>query len=484
MTAPDALRGGLTDRSGVYDAEGFAKALEVLKRIEAEGLETVRLSFADQHGLLRGKTLAAGAVASAFRSGVNMTSTLLLKDTSHRTVFPVWKGGPGIGDGRLDGAGDVLIVPDPDTFRVLPWSPHSGWMLCDLRYADGAAMRFCTRALLRRAVEELAADGMAATFGLELEFHVHRVTDPRLSHADAGMPGAPPETELMAHGYQYLTEARYDVLEPAMDAIRRAAGALAIDVRSVEVEFGPSQCEMTFGPGAPLDRADTMILFRAAAKETCRRMGLHATFMTRPNLPGVVPSGWHLHQSVSDSDTGRNLFEPEGEDLTEAASGWIAGLLEHAASACLLTVPTVNGYKRFQPEMLAPDRILWGRDNKGAMIRALLRPGDPAARIENRVCEPAANPYLAFAAQIHAGRDGLSRRLRAPPPIENPYMTDAPRLPASLGEAIDAFRKSTLWREALGTDVVTWLETIKAAEWRRFLGTVSEWEQREYYALF
>ena len=357
-------------------------------------------------------------------------------------------------------------------------------MLADVRYADASPMPFCARSQLARAVSRLAEEARAATFGLEIEFHIHRIIDPRLAHSDAGMPGRPPETELLSQGYQYLTEARYDAMEPALDAVRRAAEALNLGVRSVEVEFGPSQAEMTFAPGGGVDTADRAILFRHAAKEVCRRAGLHATFMARPNLHGVVPSGWHIHQSLSETATGRNLFAAADGGLTAEASGWIAGLLEHAAAACLLTVPTVNGYKRFQPNMLAPDRIQWARDNKGAMVRALIRPGDPAARVENRVAEPAANPYLALFAQIEAGRDGLARGLKAPEPVADPYLSDNPRLPGNLGSAIEAFQTSALWPQVMGQDAVNWLVTIKRSEWARYLATVTEWEQSEYYDLF
>jgi len=477
------LRGGRTARLGLYDAARIEAAEAVLSEVRERKLEVVRLSFVDQHGLLRGKALTPEALEGAFRNGVNMTSTLILKDTSHRTVFPVWQGGPGIGEGRLEGAGDMLMLPDPSSFRVLPWSPHNGWMLCDLRYADGAEMPFCPRSLLRRSVAALASDGMALTCGLEVEFHIHRVTEPRMDHADAGMPGQPPETALASHGYQYLTEARYDVLEEAMDAVRRAAQGLGLPVRTMEVEFGPSQAEMTFAPADPMAHADAMVLFRHAAKEVCRRMGLHATFMSRPRLNGVVPSGWHLHQSVSDL-SGRNLFRSADGALTDAASGWIAGLLARAAETCLISTPTVNGYKRYQPFMLAPDRVQWGRDNKGAMIRALIAPDDAASRVENRVAEPAACPHLFFAAQIEAGRDGIARGLRAPDPVEDPYAGEAPRLPTDLGAAIEAFEASELWPRAWGPDVGRWLATIKRAEWRRYLSEVSEWEQREYYGLF
>ncbi len=460
-------------------------AADVLDRIRKDGLETVRLSFVDQHGVLRGKTIVPEALEAAFRNGLAMTSTLLLKDTSHRTVFPVWDDDIGFGPGKLTGAGDVLIVPDPDTFKILPWSSHSAWLLCDVRDKDGGEMPFCTRSILKRAIGRLAQDNLAMVCGLEFEFYVFRVDKTRLDHADAGMPAVPPETSLVAHGYQYLTEARYDALEEVMDDLRRACQKIGLPVRSMEAEFGPSQCEFTFAPGSPLEQADGTVLFRSLVKQICARKGLHATFMCRPKLNGIVPSGWHMHQSIVDSGSGRNLMMPEeAGKLSKIADNWIAGLLAHAEESCLLTTPTVNGYKRYQPFQLAPDRIQWGRDNKGAMIRGLMGPNDKASRVESRVAEPTANPYLFIASQILSGHDGVKRDLKAPPPVENPYTSDAVSLPRSLIAALERFETSAFYRDTLGADFVRYLSHIKHAEWERYLMTVSEWEQSEYFSLF
>ena len=479
------LEDGLVGRCVLMDDAGFDAARAVLREVERRGLETIRFAFVDQHGVLRGKAIVASGLASAFRNGVPITSTLLLKDTSHRTVFPVWADDIGFGTGTLTGAGDVTMVPDPTTFRVLPWSPHSASILCDVVHKDGSPLPFCTRSILKRAVAKLAETGKALVCGLEVEFYVLRVEDQRLAHADSGIPAAPPSTSLLSHGYQYLTESRYDILEDVMDDLRRAAQGLDLPVRSMEAEFGPSQFEFTFEPAAPLAHADAMVMFRSMVKEVCRRKGLHATFMCRPKLDNAVPSGWHLHQSVVDTTTGDNLFVPSDDgSLSPTASGWIAGLLAHAEESCLLTTPTVNGYKRYQPNLLAPDRVQWGRDNKGAMIRALMAPGDRASRIENRVAEPAANPYLFFASQILCGLDGVTNGLAAPAPVENPYTSEARALPKSLIAAIERFEASAFYRDVLGEDVVRYLATIKRAEWDRYLMTVSEWEQTEYFSLF
>lgn len=480
-TQPHDLK---SDRTWFTDDQ-LRMAAEVVDKAKAEGLETIRLAFADQHGVLRGKTIVADGLAAAFRNGLAMTSTLLLKDTSHRTVFPVWEADIGFGTGLLTGAGDVLLRLDPATFKILPWSPHSGWILCDVRYKDGREMPFCVRSALREAVTELANEGYAMICGLEFEFYVLRLENKHLRHADSGMPATPPETSLIAHGYQYLTEARYDALEQVMDDVRRDCQQLGLPIRSMEAEFGPSQCEFTFDPAAPLSQADDTVLFRSAVKQICARKGLHATFMCRPRLEGIIPSGWHMHQSIVDLTYGQNMMMPKTEDsLAPIAGNWIAGLLAHAPESCLLTTPTVNGYKRYQPYQLAPDRIQWGRDNKGAMIRGLMTPRDKASRIENRVGEPAANPYLFMASQILSGLDGIRRNLQAPAPVETPYDGDAVSLPKSLIAALERFDTSDFYPNALGAELCSYISHIKHAEWDRYLMTVSEWEQREYFTLF
>jgi len=156
------------------------------------------------------------------------------------------------------------------------------------------------------------------------------------------------------------------------------------------------------------------VLFRSATKQVAQRNGYHATFMCRPRLANIMSSGWHLHQSLRNRNGG-NAFADPGQPLSPVGMHWMAGLLEHASAAAAFSTPTLNGYKRYRPYSLAPDRAIWGHDNRGVMIRALAASGDPATRLENRVGEPAANPYLYMASQVLAGLDGLARKL-APGP--------------------------------------------------------------------
>ena len=377
------------------------------------------------------------------------------------------------------------MLPDPETFRILPWSPHTAWIFCNPRFKSGEMISFSPRDLLKSTIEKLAEQGLELIVGLEIEFHIFERVDPMLEHAHATMPSQAVKTRNLTHGYQFLTDTHYDAVEPIMDELRRNCIAMNLPVRSMEIEMGPSQFEFTFGPADPLTHADNVIMFRTMVKEVCARQGLHATFMCQPNVPNAAASGWHLHQSLVDKKTGRNLMIPkEVGELSPEASSWIAGLLAHAAESCLLTTPTVNGYKRYKPNQLAPDRILWGRDNRGAMIRGLMSPENPASRIENRVAETTANPYFFFASQILSGLDGLISNLSAPEPVETPYSFDAQKLPDSLLSAIDIFEASPLYRTTLGHEFVDYITTLKRSEWDRYHREVSEWEQNEYFGLF
>lgn len=472
-------------RHGLWDDVHEAAAAEVEKQIADAGLEVVRLAFADQHGVLRGKTLMKDQVAGAMRNGCAMVTTLLTKDTAHRTVNPAFSPGGGMGMDELTGAGNFLMLPDPATFRVLPWAPETGWMLCDIYFDNGRPVPFSTRQVLRDALVKLAEQGYDYMAGLEVEFHLFKLEDPKLGPEHATQPATPPDVSLVMHGFQYLTEQRIDEVDPILRILRKDLVALGVPLRTMEVEFGPSQIEFTFEPGIGMATADMMVLFRSAVKQICHRHGYHATFMCRPSLPNLFSSGWHLHQSLFDRKTGANVFIPDDDSpLSPAGRHFVAGLLAHAPAASVFTTPTINGYKRFQPYSLAPDRAVWGRDNRGVMVRALGGAGDTGTRVENRAGEPAANPYLYLASQVLSGLDGLTRGEEPPSPAEDAYQTAATPLPKSLMEAVSALRDSAMFRRELGDRFVDYLLTIKEAEIARFLSTVTDWEHKEYFEIF
>jgi glutamine synthetase len=237
-----------------------------------------------------------------------------------------------------------------------------------------------------------------------------------------------------------------------------------------------------------------MVLFRNAARQALRRAGYHATFMCRPPFEHIMSSGWHLHQSLCDADTGHNVFMREApapgsgvrdarQVLSDAGASWLAGLLAHAPALTALCTSTSNGYGRFRPNAMAPQSILWGRDNRGAMLRVIGAPGDNATRIENRLGEPAANPYLYMASQIHAGLAGVDAQLQAPEATETPYSPGATTIPTSLADAVQALQEDAALCETLGQPFVDHYSTLKQAEHQRLVQAEDpqEFHRREYF---
>ncbi len=456
--------------------------------VRDSGVHSVRVVFADQHGSLKGKSIAASELPAAFDRGIGVPSSLLHKDTGNTYAIPVWEPS---GNPTLDaflGARNIIMRPDPATLRILPWTDGTALVLSDLETLEGRPVPLSTRSLCALAVADLADQGYDFVAGLELEFHLFGV-DPA-----GGFEHSHP-------GWDHLGENHLDRIDPIIEPIRRGLAAFGFPPSSVEAELGPSQIEMTFAPARGLDVADQAVLVRSAIKHLARRLGFHATFMSRPALQREsFPSGWHLHQSLSahriapspqptsgSTTAPESAFMPSAADetLSEIGRQWIAGLLRHAAASSMLVTPTVTGYKRYRPKAVTPDRVTWSLEHRGAMLRVVGGPDDPATRVENRAGDPAANPYLYVASQIISGVDGLEQRLTPPPPADDPYQRAAGELlPRSLGQAIEAFAASPLYRRVWGEDVVDYFANLKRSEWGRFLSAVTDWEQREYFDLF
>jgi glutamine synthetase len=302
---------------------------------------------------------------------------------------------------------------------------------------------------------------------------------------------------LLHPGYALLSEAHADQCAEALIIVRRTALGLGLPLRSLEIELGPSQFEAVFAPTDALTAADQMILLRNGLRQALRRAGYHASFVCRPPLTMAVASGWHLHQSLVDAQ-GRNAMQRDGTaahhtdaadarfTLSAAGSHWLAGLLAHARGMAALCAPTIPAYGRYRGSVMAPQTVVWGRDNRGAMLRVIGAPGDPATRIENRIPEPMANPYLAIAAQIWAGLDGLQRRLDPGPATEKPYVGNATRLPASLREALDALAGDDVLQRGLGPVLGLVYDTVKRQELARHAQAedAAQWERREYFGRY
>jgi glutamine synthetase len=477
---------GFIERHGLWTDEQRAAADEVRKRIEAEGLSRVRIGWVDQHGLIRGKTLLIKDFLGSLVDGRDMQGAVILMDTTNNPFKPFFADGGGLGVQELEGMSDTVLVPDPLTFKTVPWSDGTGWILSDMYYTNGKPSSFSTRGIMRKAVDDLAARGFRYTAGLEVEFYITKLEDPKLAPEQSGWPPEPPEVSMIAHGFQYLTDSRNDEIEHILFPLQEAILKLGLPLNSMEDEWGPGQTEFVFDIAQGVEAADNMIYFRTAVKQLCRRMGYHATFMARPGLPNFYSSGWHLHESLTDIATGANAFVSDGSDyLSPLGQHFVGGLLEHARAASIFATPSVNGYKRYKSHSLAPINASWTPENRGALIRVIGQPGEKHSHIENRAGEPMANPYLYMASQIVAGLDGVDRQTDpGPAATGDPYTADRPLLPRNLYQAIEALRGSDMYRRAFGDAFVEYYAGLKEFEMDRFMGTVTDWEHREYFEMY
>lgn len=497
--------GSFIEKHNLWTDDQRRRAAELKLFLEKQKLQFVRLAWADPHGASRAKAVTVPAFLAALEAGYNINVATTTLDSANARTFASFTRGGGMGLPEMTGSPNLTIVPDPATFRVLPWTqgskPGVGWILCDEYFNSGVPFHFSPRHLLRRQLARLAERGWKLVVGLEVEWYLMRLAQDQLGDDNIGAPGMrgwPVLTAPIEPGYSYHSESNMDLMQPVLSALAEMLDAIHLPLRSMENEWGPGQVECTFAARDALETADNMLLFRTATRQIVRRLGCFATFMCRPGLKSHYSSGWHLHQSVTDADGGSNLFMPPDESVCLSPLGlnYLGGLLQHAVAASPFTTPTVNGYRRFRPNSLAPDRAGWGYDHRGAMLRVLGAPGDAASRIENRAGEPAANPYLFIASQIAAGLDGVDQKTDPGPREDEPYAANRPLLPKSLPVALDALDDAPLFRSAFGDVFIDYFLKLKRNEAGRFQrwlddggeqppddGT-TEWEQREYFDFF
>jgi glutamine synthetase len=475
---------------GLWDDRQTAAAEQILARLDQ--IDLVRVVYCDPHGLARSKTLTTDVFRTVLRNGLDFSPGPFLFDTGHAVAVDFLTD-PGLGIGELAGAGDFVLVPDPWTFQVLPHTePRTAWVLGDEFLRDGSPHPLGTRNVLRRVCERYAAHELAPVIGLEVEWYLTRLLDgpPGNEGNGFGLQGAAPEVAAMNAGYQFNLDSFYDTVAIVADPLASMLVELGLPLRTMEHESGPGQIETTFSPMAALDAADAMLLFRTLVKQSCARRGFHASFMTLPRVDGFDPSGWHLHQSVVSTKTQANVFAAGGDGLAPEAKAYVNGLLRRAREFCLLSVPTVNGYRRFAPEFtLSPTTANWKFEDRSAMVRVL--GGDSGTHVENRIGEPCANPYLTIAAQLFAGLEALAPDESSSGPATG---TAAAGLPTSLREALDAFRAGDRTEDLLGAPLAACMAKLKGSEVSRFeewcarerppAGEVSEWEQREYFRVY
>jgi glutamine synthetase len=478
---------GFVREHGLLTAEQEEAGRRTATLIAEHDLRTIRMIWVDQHGAARCKFMSAADYLASLENGIDFSGALLNMDSANNMFTAVFAEGGGLDIPELTGFPDMVLVPDPTTFRVLPWADRTGWVITDAYFSNGKPVPLDGRRLLRTQVEAARELGYDYISGLEVEFYVLRRDSDRIELSEGGWPPPPPKVSLIEQGYQYLSETRLAGINGLVERLRDAFVEMDLPLRSIEDEWGPGQLEITFDPLAGLGSADAMILFRTTAKQIAHEMGMHATFMARPGLPNMFSSGWHLHESLNDRETGDNAFTSDDADHSLSVVGrqFVAGLLEHALPMTLFCAPTINAYKRYKPYSFAPDRAVWAEENRGSMIRVQGEPFERGAHIENRVGEPGANPYFYLAANIAAGLDGVRRKLTPPPQSgADPYATEAPMLPTSLWEAVEVLEKDEFFPEVFSPGFVKFVTSMKRNEVNRFLGEVTDWEMREYFEFF
>jgi glutamine synthetase len=439
---------------------------EILARVEKEDIQFIRLWFTDILGQLKSFAVGKGELEGALTEGMGF-------DGSSITGF-----------NRIEES-DMIAMPDPDTFAVLPWRPQEkavGRMFCDVLVPGGEPYEGDPRYVMRRAMARAQEMGFDHYYlGPELEFFYFR---------QAELNGGPPEV-LDRGGYFDLTtlDAGSDLRRDTVFALEQ----LGIDVEYTHHEVGPSQHEidMRFADGVQM--ADNAMTYRIAVKEVAMKYGAYATFMPKP-LFGENGSGMHVHQSLFSGDSNSFFDENDEYHLSATAKSFIAGQLKHAREICALFAQWVNSYKRLVPGYEAPVYIAWSRRNRSALIRVpVYHPGkERATRAELRCPDPACNPYLTFAAMLHAGLEGIEKGYELPDPMEtNLYNLTADerarlgveQLPETLGEAIEELANSELVLKALGEHVFTRYVDLKRAEWEEYRVEVTPWELNKYLSV-
>mgnify|MGYP004453791911 CR=1 FL=1 len=437
----------------------------VMKTIKGRDVHFVRFWFTDVLGNMKSFAVSPSEIGGAFSDGMGFDASCIAGFSPTEES-------------------DMLAFPDPSTFQVLPWRPESNAvarMFCDIRRPDGQAFEGDPRHVLRNMVKKAADMGFIYNVGPELEYYYFK--DPN-------------GTEVLDHGgYFDLTS-----LDSASDLRRDTV--LSLESMGIPIEYshhenGPSQHEIDLRYTDALDMADAVMTYRLVVKEIAVKHGVYASFMPKP-LQDAPGNGMHVHQSLSDMD-GNNLFfdasDSTGYNLSDLAKHFLAGILKYAPEFCLVTNQYVNSYKRLIAQDEAPAFLSWGQNNRSAMVRIPgYRPNrEDACRIELRLPDPAANPYLVFSAMLAAGLAGIEEGLMPPDPIESLNLFEHSescltqrglrKLPEDLGEAIELFENSDLMRATLGDHIHSFLVKEKKAEWMAYLSNVSQWELDRYLAV-
>ncbi len=435
---------------------------EMLERIEQGNVRFLRLQFTDLLGLPKNVAIPAVQAEKALTDGIGFDGSSIE------------------GFARIEES-DMLLKPEPATYAVLPWRPHENAVarfVCDVQKANGRPFEGDPRYVLRRAMEDAAKDGYVFNTGPELEFFLFKMIDgrPTIRFQDVG---------------GYFDLAPTDLAEDVRREIILALTEMGFEIEASHHEVAESQHEIDFKYSDALHTADNVITFKFAVKTMALMRGLHASFMAKP-IYGINGSGMHTNCSLAKD--GRNAFyDPDTPlQLSKTCMHFIGGLLRHAPAITRLANPTINSYKRLVPGYEAPCYVSWSASNRSALVRVPAPRGN-STRVEFRSPDPTCNPYLAFAAMLAAGMEGIREEIEPPAGVNKNifHMTAAEQerdgiatLPGDLAEAHRALLADDLICKALGPHVVEALTSVAEAEWDAYRTAVHPWELERYLATY
>ena len=438
---------------------------DIVRIVEEEDVEFIRLQFTDMFGMLK---------------NVALTASQLERALDNQCMFD---GSAIDGFVRIEES-DMYLYPDYNTFEIFPWRPQQGKvarLICDVYRPNGEPFEGDPRYVLKKVLKEAERMGYTFHVGPECEFFLFD-TD------ESGRPST--DTREMAG---YFDVGPVDMAENVRRDIVLNLEEMGFQVEASHHEIAPAQHEIDLEYMDGLTAADNIMTFKMAVKTIAKRHGLHATFMPKPKA-GINGSGMHINMSLADQ-SGHNVFidETDGLGLSQIAYQFMAGILAHMKEITMLTNPLVNSYKRLVPGYDAPVYVTWSAAaNRSALIRIPCTRGSNT-RIELRCPDSAVNPYLALAACLAAGLDGIKQEMEPPKSVDvNLFaMTEEQmdalgieQLPETLGEALEAFEHSSFVRKVLGDHVYTKYLAAKSAEWKKFRAEVTDWEVEEYLYKF
>ncbi|MGI5915375.1 MAG: type I glutamate--ammonia ligase [Anaerolineae bacterium] len=435
----------------------------IMKAVCDHEVRFITLQFTDIMGMVKSITVPSGQLERVLRNGI-------------------WFDGSSIEGFARVSESDMFLVPDLDTFAIVPWrgAVHkTARFICNVFTPDGERFSGAPRSALISALEDARAMGFEFYVGPELEFFLF----------EAGENGEP------VPGKTHDRASYFDATADRAALVRQDM-IMALECFGIEVEAGHHECahgqhEIDFHYGSALAAADNAVTFKYVLKAIAQQHNLYATFMPKP-IRGIAGSGMHVHQSMNDIRTGKNVFADEDDPygLSKMAKQFIAGQLAHARAMTPILAPLVNSYKRLVPGYEAPVYISWARINRSALIRVPRLISAESARIELRCPDPSCNPYLAFTVMLKCGLDGIKNDLPVPSPTEeNLFESEWARhgldtLPGSLKEALDALEKDTVVQEALGPHIYERFIDAKRQEWDDYRLDVSQWELDRYLRTF